>query len=719
MLKPSTMWPSMGKSQKTTLQNLFMTSTSTLNLSEPGRTEILFRSLVENSGIGVYAVRDDQFLFVNQKMADMMGYEREIMLSELCALDIFAEEEHAAVRQSRQRRLRGDVSETYSQRRGRRSDGSRIDLEIFGSVMNLDGNPVTMCVALDITQRKMDEASARLARLVYETTSEAMVVTDADGHVVHINPAFTRITGFAPHEIVGRKMSFLSSGLHDAEFYDEMWASITRTGTWRGEIWNRRKNGEQFVEQLSINTSYDDTGDVQYRVGLFSDVTKRKKAEAIIWRQAHFDFLTGLPNRKMLADELKKSIGSGDQTGSNVALVFLDLDHFKEVNDVLGHHAGDQLLQEVARRISRSVRRGDIVGRMGGDEFMVIINRASTKEMVEAVCGRILASLEEPFTIESDQVAVTASLGITLFPDDATDLTELFKNADMAMYAAKGKGRNQLCWFESRMQEKITVRRRLGRELLDALERNEFTLVYQPIVNMRNAQVCKAEALIRWNHPTRGLIGPMEFIPFAEDSGVIDGIGDWVFQEAARQAQAWRAFDPDFQISINVSPAQFVSDGAGHDQWLALLAQLQADGNYSIVVEITEGLLMDPGGMVKQRLRAFRRGGMQIALDDFGTGYSSLSYLKKFDIDYIKIDRSFVSNLGPDTDDRALCDAIIVMAHRLGLKVVAEGIETEDQRRFLSKSGCDYGQGYLFGRPMPPDQFVRLLERRCQPVASK
>lgn len=719
MLKPSTMWPSMGKSQKTTLQNLFMTSTSTLNLSEPGRTEILFRSLVENSGIGVYAVRDDQFLFVNQKMADMMGYEREIMLSELCALDIFAEEEHAAVRQSRQRRLRGDVSETYSQRRGRRSDGSRIDLEIFGSVMNLDGNPVTMCVALDITQRKMDEASARLARLVYETTSEAMVVTDADGHVVHINPAFTRITGFAPHEIVGRKMSFLSSGLHDAEFYDEMWASITRTGTWRGEIWNRRKNGEQFVEQLSINTSYDDTGDVQYRVGLFSDVTKRKKAEAIIWRQAHFDFLTGLPNRKMLADELKKSIGSGDQTGSNVALVFLDLDHFKEVNDVLGHHAGDQLLQEVARRISRSVRRGDIVGRMGGDEFMVIINRASTKEMVEAVCGRVLASLEEPFTIESDQVAVTASLGITLFPDDATDLTELFKNADMAMYAAKGKGRNQLCWFESRMQEKITVRRRLGRELLDALERNEFTLVYQPIVNMRNAQVCKAEALIRWNHPTRGLIGPMEFIPFAEDSGVIDGIGDWVFQEAARQAQAWRAFDPDFQISINVSPAQFVSDGAGHDQWLALLAQLQADGNYSIVVEITEGLLMDPGGMVKQRLRAFRRGGMQIALDDFGTGYSSLSYLKKFDIDYIKIDRSFVSNLGPDTDDRALCDAIIVMAHRLGLKVVAEGIETEDQRRFLSKSGCDYGQGYLFGRPMPPDQFVRLLERRCQPVASK
>lgn len=719
MLKPSTMWPSMGKSQKTTLQNLFMTSTSTLNLSEPGRTEILFRSLVENSGIGVYAVRDDQFLFVNQKMADMMGYEREIMLSELCALDIFAEEEHAAVRQSRQRRLRGDVSETYSQRRGRRSDGSRIDLEIFGSVMNLDGNPVTMCVALDITQRKMDEASARLARLVYETTSEAMVVTDADGHVVHINPAFTRITGFAPHEIVGRKMSFLSSGLHDAEFYDEMWASITRTGTWRGEIWNRRKNGEQFVEQLSINTSYDDTGDVQYRVGLFSDVTKRKKAEAIIWRQAHFDFLTGLPNRKMLADELKKSIGSGDQTGSNVALVFLDLDHFKEVNDVLGHHAGDQLLQEVARRISRSVRRGDIVGRMGGDEFMIIINRASTKEMVEAVCGRVLASLEEPFTIESDQVAVTASLGITLFPDDATDLTELFKNADMAMYAAKGKGRNQLCWFESRMQEKITVRRRLGRELLDALERNEFTLVYQPIVNMRNAQVCKAEALIRWNHPTRGLIGPMEFIPFAEDSGVIDGIGDWVFQEAARQAQAWRAFDPDFQISINVSPAQFVSDGAGHDQWLALLAQLQADGNYSIVVEITEGLLMDPGGMVKQRLRAFRRGGMQIALDDFGTGYSSLSYLKKFDIDYIKIDRSFVSNLGPDTDDRALCDAIIVMAHRLGLKVVAEGIETEDQRRFLSKSGCDYGQGYLFGRPMPPDQFVRLLERRCQPVASK
>lgn len=682
------------------------------------RAESMFRGLIKSSGIGVYVLSGGNFLFVNQEMANLFGYSPEKMLSDLKARDIFIENEPGSfdecVTCARTEDCASDGFNVCSLQRGRRHDGTVIDLEIFESEMQLEGDPVTIHVALDVTQRRKDEASARLANLVYKTSSEAMVITDASARVIHINPAFTEITGYMPQDVLGQRMNVLSSGRHGQEFYEKMWSSIQETGAWAGEIWNRRKDGEEFVEYLSINTSYDEHGQVQYRVGLFSDITKRKKVETLIWNQANYDSLTELPNRKLLQEKLDRAIVRAQARGLSVALVFLDLDHFKDVNDSLGHYAGDALLQQAALRLEECLRKGDTVGRMGGDEFMIIIRDVDNMSIVNAICERSLHVLSKPFMIEGDVIKVTASLGVTLFPQDARTTSEMFKNADIAMYEAKSKGRNQYCRFTSSMQEKITLRRRLTQELTDALDYDEFVLDYQPIVDMKTGRICKAEALIRWNHPERGLLGPGEFIPFAEDSGVIDSIGHWVFKEAAKQVAHWQAtYSKDFQVAINVSPVQFLSDDEEHTRLFDLLTEQQLEGR-SIVVEITEGLLMDASKAVTQRLRAFHERGIQVALDDFGTGYSSLSYLKKFDIDYVKIDRTFVSNLGPGSDDRALCEAIIVMAHRLGLKVVSEGIETAEQHRFLTDAGCDFGQGYLFGRPVSPEQLSAMM--RDQPL---
>lgn len=677
--------------------------------------ETMFRSVVENSGIGVYVVSGTQFLFVNREMADMFGYKREEMLRNLRLNDVLVDDVPVKGAKGGLGYRQGNTAETQPLRHGRRHDGTIIELEIFESVMQYEGDDVLLCVALDVTKGRKDEASARLARLVYEVSSEAVVITCADANIIHVNPAFTQITGYQADEVLGKKMSVLSSGHHDKHFYSAMWASIEQTGSWAGELWNRRKNGDVFAERLSINTSYDEDGQVQYRVGLFSDITKRKKTDALIWKQANYDCLTNLPNRKRLQDELGLAIAQGQARGLGVALAFLDIDHFKDVNDGLGHQTGDELLKQAALRIQECLRSGDTVGRMGGDEFMLIICDLESASISDKICQRIMTALSTPFIIGSDVVKVTVSLGVTLFPQDGVSISKMFKNADMAMYEAKSKGRNQYCWFEAAMQEKVATRQRLTRELTKAIELEQFALVYQPIIDLSTGQICKAEALIRWNHPDQGVIGPGEFISFAEDCGVIQDIGDWVFKTAAHHVAQWRAdHDDDFQVSLNVSPVQFLSEESGLSRWFDMLHEWKLSGS-SLVVEITEGLLMDACGTVSSRLQAFQDGGIQVALDDFGTGYSSLAYLKKFDIDYIKIDRTFVSSLGPDTDERALCDAIIVMAHRLGLKVVGEGIETEEQYRFLKEAGCDYGQGFLFGRPMSSEQFAQLLyEQRNQ-----
>lgn len=593
-----------------------------------------------------------------------------------------------------------------------RKDGSILWANVTVSPERDNSGKIIYFIAIlqDITARKIAEEALQLAAMVYRHSSESMMVTDSKGDIVSVNRAFTDVTGYTLEEVVGRNPSMLRSDRQNRDFYEVMWNEINTTGHWQGEIWNLRKNGELYLEWITINTIYNDDNSVHRYVGLFSDITKKKVSEELIWQQANFDMLTGLPNRQMFHTRLDLEITKTRRSNASMALLFIDLDNFKEVNDSLGHSTGDILLIEAARRIKDCVRESDTVARIGGDEFTVIVSDLKDIGSVERMVQNILGKMAAPFQLGEEKSFVSASIGITRYPEDATNAEALLKNADQAMYAAKAQGRNSYCNFTASMQKTAKIKRRMVNELRDALVAQQFRVFYQPIVTLHNGALHKAEALIRWQHPARGLISPAEFIPIAEETGIITAIGDWVFREVARQAAHWRASCyAKFQISINVSPVQFRQYGANFEAWFNYLNELGLSGQ-SIVVEITEGLLLDAHASVTSQLLAFRDAGIRVSLDDFGTGYSSLSYLKKFDIDYLKIDQSFVHDLASDPNDMVLCEAIIVMAHKLGLKVIAEGIETEEQRALLTAVGCDYGQGYLFAKPIPAREFEMRLK---------
>lgn len=559
-------------------------------------------------------------------------------------------------------------------------------------------------------ERRRAEDERHLASLIYRSSSEAMLVTDADNCIVAINPAFTKVTGYELSEIRGKNPKILRSGRHDPEFYRLMWQAITREGLWQGELWNRRKNGEIFPSWLTINTIRDETGEVLRYVALGSDITDKVRSDELIWRQANFDFLTELPNRYMFHDRLEQEIRKAHREGSLLALLFIDLDRFKEVNDTLGHPIGDLLLIETAERIGTCVRESDTVARLGGDEFTVILTQLGDTRDAERIAQHIIAAVSVPFSFGSDSAYITASIGITLYPNDSTDLEQLLRNADQAMYAAKNAGRNRLSYFTQALQESAQHRLRLINDLRTALPSRQLALHFQPIIELTSRRIIKAEALLRWQHPEQGTISPAEFIPLAEETGLIIEIGDWVFREAAYWASRWtQNTDSDLQISVNMSPLQFQSEALVIDDWLTHLCALGVAESH-LSIEITEGLLLNAHPEVTDKLLGFRDAGIQVAIDDFGTGYSALSYLKHFDIDYLKIDQSFIRNLETEPNDLALSEAIVIMAHKLGLKVIAEGVETEGQCRLLMDIGCDYGQGYLFSKPLPAADFERLLQ---------
>ncbi|MDO8926024.1 MAG: EAL domain-containing protein [Sideroxyarcus sp.] len=468
--------------------------------------------------------------------------------------------------------------------------------------------------------------------------------------------------------------------------------------------------GEVRWMRLRFKSQIDEHGHKYKLTGVSQDITEKKRSEETIWQQANFDPLTGLPNRRMFQDRLEHEIRKSHRDGLPLALMFIDLDKFKEVNDTLGHDKGDVLLVEAARRIAACVRESDTVARLGGDEFTVILCELDDSHTIDRIAQSIVDKLVAPFQLGEETAFVSASIGITLYPNDADNLEMLMSNADQAMYASKSAGRNRFSYFTQSLQEAALNRMHLINDMRGAVSGDQFQLHYHPIVELASGKIHKAEALVRWQHPTRGLINPGEFVSLAEDSGMIIEIGDWVFKEAARQVKRLReTHHPEFQISINKSPIQFRNDDRHFQNWLPHLQSLGLPGQ-SMSIEITEGLLLDATATVKSKLLDLRDAGIQVALDDFGTGYSSLSYLKKFDIDYIKIDRSFVRNLHATSDDMALCEAIIVMAHKLGLKVIAEGIETSTQRHLLAAAGCDYGQGHLFSRPLPAHEFEAMLQ---------
>ncbi|NOQ82248.1 MAG: bacteriohemerythrin [Methylophaga sp.] len=553
----------------------------------------------------------------------------------------------------------------------------------------------------DITERE-------LASLIYRHSSQALFVTNANNDIISINSAFTDITGYSEQEVIGANPRFLSSGKHNAMFYQQMWEAINATGHWEGEICNQRKNGDIYTENLKINTVVGPNGLVDHHIALFSDITEKKKADELIVQHANFDMLTQLPNRHLFQEHLQFGINKAQRSGLPIALLFIDLDRFKEVNDSFGHDVGDMLLIETAQRINSCVRESDTVARIGGDEFTVILAEIKDLYIIERITQKIIDALNKPYTLGNNHAYVSASVGITLYPDDSTDVASMLKLADQAMYKAKARGRNCYSYFTQAMQEEAQRHQQLIIDLRSAVQAGEFELYYQPIVDSKTGEIRKAEALLRWNHPTDGMISPADFIPLAEESGLIVEIGDWVFKQVVNQAKLWtEKYDVDFQISINKSPIQFLS-GTNHEHWLEYLAELDLLGQ-AVVIEITEGLLLESDQNIINQLLQFHDAGIQVALDDFGTGYSALAYLKKFDIDYLKIDRSFIQGLAPDSDDMALSEAIIVMAHTLGLKVIAEGVETEQQLQLLKKVDCDYIQGYLVSKPVPAEAFEQLL----------
>lgn len=548
---------------------------------------------------------------------------------------------------------------------------------------------------------------------IIETALDAVVQMDAEGTITGWNPQAEKTFGWRKEEAIGRMMD---ETIIPPQYRGAHTQGLKRfLATGEGPILNSQiemlalhRDGHELPVELSVVPIRTAN---HYEFSAFiRDITSRKKSEDLIWKQANFDELTGLPNRHMFYDRLAQEIRKADRTSLSMALLYIDLDRFKEINDTLGHSMGDILLVDAARRISACVRETDTVARLGGDEFIVVLTELNEVSRIDALTQDILHELAKPFRLGSEAAYITASIGITLFPHDAAGLEELVKNADQAMYAAKNAGRNRFSYFTQTMQQKAQAKLKLTNDLRGALAGRQFEVHYQPIVELATGRIHKAEALIRWQHPERGFVSPAEFIPLAEESGLIVEIGDWVFREAASQAKRWRTlYDAEFQISVNMSPVQFRSASNPCQAWSACLQELDLPGQ-SMVIEITEGLLLEAEQGVIDKLLRFHETDIQISLDDFGTGYSSLSYLQKFDIDYLKIDQSFTRNLTPGSSSMALSEAIIMMAHRLDMTVIAEGVETEAQRELLANAGCNHGQGFLFSRPVAAEEFDKLLK---------
>ncbi|MDT8445422.1 MAG: EAL domain-containing protein [bacterium] len=586
--------------------------------------------------------------------------------------------------------------------------GSRQTAVQVRSVVVASGERELLVLILrDMSDRIEAEDQFHLMAMVFETTTEGILITDPQTRILMVNRGFEKITGFSAHEAIGKTPALLHSGWQNDEFYQVMWREINQKGHWDGEIWNRRKNGDLFSEWISIYAVKDTQGVIKNFVGIVVDITEKKRTEEKISQLAFFDALTGLPNRTLFWDRFDHAIEKVKRDQSRLALMFLDLDNFKMINDTLGHQTGDQLLKGVAARVHGELRRSDTMARLGGDEFTLIVEEIEGTETVVGVAEKIIEVLKKPFIIDGKDVYTSFSIGICIFPDDANNAGQLLQAADTAMYRAKDLGKNGFQFYKAEMNREALEQMHLESGLRDAMSNNQLMVYYQPQVCLSSLKIIGAEALLRWKHPQEGFIGPSRFIPVAELSGLIGEIEDWMLREVSSQLGAWLKIMPDFKVSVNISNYQF-----GRDDFVQRtrnsIGYQQGDSCEAIELELTERIVMDDS-RVRRKLDALKELGFLLSLDDFGTGYSSLGYLKNYRIDKLKIDKSFVDDLTKDRKSKDIILAIINLSASMNMSCVAEGVETEEQAEILRSLGCQFGQGYLWARPLPTDQFTAIL----------
>jgi diguanylate cyclase (GGDEF)-like protein/PAS domain S-box-containing protein len=679
------------------------------------KSEELYRKTFQTSldAISITRMTDGAYINVNESFLKTMGFERHEVVGH-SSLDLNIWVDNSDRNRLMEMLQRNSVCQNIESR-FRCKSGKVIWGLMSASQILVDNDPCLLALTRDISERKQAEESLRITASVFGISQEAVIITDTDNNIIDVNPAFTRITGYSREDVIGKNPKLLGSGKHDKEFYEELWKSVQENGLWRGEIWNRRKSGEIYPEMLSISVLCDSGGKVLRYVAVFSDISNLKKHEAELVRVAHFDALTSIPNRVLLADRMKQAISQTSRDQNIMAVCYLDLDGFKPINDTLGHQAGDEVLIEIATRISKTIRGGDTVARLGGDEFVVLLLGLSRGEECVVTLERLLVAIAEPFIVKNKSVSVSASIGVSIYPLDEEDPDTLLRHADQAMYVAKQSGRNRFHIYDVALDKRARDQNEFLKSIRRALEFNQFELHYQPKVNLRTKELVGVEALIRWRHPERGLLAPAAFLRHVENTDLDIQIGEWVTANALAQMHRWRSIGLDIEVSINISGYHMESSGFVEklQQQLAIYPDLPLS---KLQIEVLETVALNDIAVVQKIIESCRKFGVGFALDDFGTGYSSLSYLSALPVDTLKIDQSFVRDMLDDKGDMAIVHGIIALAKAFERQTVAEGIENEKHYQALLGMGCDIGQGYGIALPMPADDLAAWQDRFSQEI---
>ena len=670
------------------------------------RSEERLRAYLDNISDVVWVIGADlNMVYASPSVKHLLGVLPEDLIGRPSALVIHPDD--MAVVNDAQRYVMEHPGEPYtSQYRVRHKDDRWIYVESTG--INMLGNPAINGVLVtmrDITEHKRVEEELRITASVFDNSHDAIMITDTNNNIIDVNPAFTRITGYTHEEAIGRNPKFLSSGHHNGVFFTKMWEALKQDKAWRGEIWNRRKSGEIYAELLSISVICDMNGKEQRYVSVFSDISQIKAHEDELNRAAHYDALTGIPNRVLLADRMKQAIAQTSRDQNMMAVCYLDLDGFKPINDEMGHEAGDQVLIEVAKRIANTIRGGDTVARLGGDEFVVLLLGMEKGDECVSTLERLLAAIEHPITVKNKSASISASIGVSIYPLDDEDPDTLLRHADQAMYVAKQSGKNRFNIYDPALDRRARDQHEFLKSIREGLEHEQFELFYQPKINLHTKELVGAEALIRWRHPERGLLSPAAFLRHIENTFIDIEIGEWVTATALAQMNQWRNNGLDIEISINISGYHLESPRF-LERLLQMLAHYPDMPMGKLQIEVLETVALNDVAVVREIIESCRKLGIGFALDDFGTGYSSLSYLSGLPVDTLKIDQSFVRDMLEDKGDMAIVQGIIALARAFGRHTVAEGIETEDHYKILLNMGCELGQGYYIARPMPADELT-------------